>query len=139
MGKPFTKKQTKIKKISFLDKFEAGKGNISIACKSADIGRTTYYEWTNPKGDYYDAEFTKKVEDIMEGTGDFVESKLIQKINKDDITAIIFYCKTKLKARGYVERSEITGKDEQPLNPSATIILTEDAIKATIKKLNDEF
>jgi hypothetical protein len=42
-----------------------------------------------------------------EGLLDLAESKLIENINKNDDTAIIFYLKTKGKNRGYIERQEI--------------------------------
>lgn len=51
------------------------------------------------------------VDFAIEKTGDFVESKLIELVKTGNVTAIIFYCKTKLKSRGYVERQEYTGPD----------------------------
>jgi hypothetical protein len=89
------------KKAKFLEKFEESKGNVSIAAKYADIARKTYYNWIDE-----DKEFKQAANDVLEASGDYVESKLLSRINKDDTTAIIFYCKTKLKERGYVERSE---------------------------------
>lgn len=91
-------KQDKRKSL-FLDKFKATKGNVSIACEAANIARKTYYVWRGA-----DKNFATASDDIIAGTGDFVESKLMQKISKDDTSSIIFYCKTKLKDRGYVER-----------------------------------
>ncbi|MFH2041684.1 MAG: helix-turn-helix domain-containing protein [Acidobacteriota bacterium] len=62
--------------------------------------------------------------DIEETTLDLGESKLISAINKGNMTAIIFYLKTKGKKRGYVERNEVTGKDGQDLAaPVVTIYI----------------
>lgn len=38
---------------------------------------------------------------------DIAESKLIENIQSNDNTAILFYLKTKGKKRGYIERSEV--------------------------------
>lgn len=63
-------------------------------------------------------EKSKRLQDVRaevdETTLDFVESKLLELLVKGDKTAIIFYLKCKGKHRGYVERSEITGKDGAP-------------------------
>lgn len=52
---------------------------------------------------------------------DIAESKLIENIQDNDNTAIIFYLKTKGKNRGYIERTQIDHSVaiEQPLFPDA--------------------
>jgi hypothetical protein len=79
-------------------------GLVTIACKKANIANQTYYRWREQ-----DESFAKQCDEVMNDVGDFVENKLITRIDKEDTTAIIFYCKTKLKHRGYVERIEQTG------------------------------
>lgn len=49
--------------------------------------------------------------DEVEEVGDLCEDKLQKHIRKGNVELIKFYAKTKLKHRGYVERSEVTGKD----------------------------
>jgi hypothetical protein len=63
------------------------------------------------------------IKEVEESTLDLGESKLLQAMNKGNIAAIIFYLKTKGKARGYIERSEITGKDGHDLPTGTQIIL----------------
>lgn len=48
------------------------------------------------------------LEEQQEKLLDFAESKLIQAIKSGEIAAIIFYLKTKGRARGYVEKTELT-------------------------------
>lgn len=50
--------------------------------------------------------FDKAVQDAKEARIDWVESRLDDKINDGDTTAIIFFLKTQGKSRGYVERTE---------------------------------
>lgn len=103
-----------------LEMLEKTRGIVSSACISANIARSTFYDWCNN-----DPEFKQAVDDINEGAIDFVESKLIEKIDGVTVqtynakgdpviyeqppsdTAIIFFLKTKGKKRGYVERSEV--------------------------------
>jgi hypothetical protein len=54
---------------------------------------------------------TGKLKEIREVNIDFVESKLMELINKGQPSAIIFFLKCQGKERGYVERLENTGKD----------------------------
>lgn len=103
-------------------------GIVTDACKRVGISRSSFYEWMTE-----DKEFKKAVDEASEQAIDFVEGKLFQKINgitmgKHDSdgelvvyevppsdTAIIFYLKTKAKKRGYIERTELTGADGQPV------------------------
>ena len=108
-----------------LELLEEHHGIVTSACKSLGLHRSTFYKWCND-----DADFKAAVEEITETAIDFVESKLMEKINGITVqagenvysqppsdTAIIFYLKTKGKKRGYVERTEVdtTIKYEQPL------------------------
>lgn len=47
--------------------------------------------------------------EIADDLGDLVEHKFIEKIKRGNMTAMIFYAKCKLKHRGWVERTELTG------------------------------
>lgn len=55
------------------------------------------------------------LEDCVETSLDFAEGKLLQEIKAGNMTAIIFYLKTKGKHRGYVERSEFGGPNNGPI------------------------
>ena len=72
------------------------KGIISTACASASIPRRTFYNWLTT-----DQEFRDAYEDIIEGSLDFVESKLLEKIEAGSEKAIFFYLKTRGRSRGY--------------------------------------
>lgn len=131
-------------KKKLLETLELHKGIVTNACKSIDCPRSTYYKYLNE-----DEEFRLAVEEIQETAIDFVEGKLMQKINgvtmlntsvkKSDEededptyilppsdTAIIFYLKTKGKKRGYIERMEVDNLTPiqvmtlDPLNDPAT-------------------
>lgn len=95
---------------------KASLGIISTACEKAKVSRQSYYNYCRD-----DVDFKLAVDDIIDRTGDFVEGKLLKKIEGGDTTATIFYCKTKLKNRGYVERVENTGKDGEPLVTRVTL------------------
>ncbi len=85
----------------FLKHFQDGRGIVTYACKKTGISRETFYLWKRN-----DPKFREACEDVEESVKDIVESKLLNKINEEDLTAIIFYLKTKCKDRGYVERVE---------------------------------
>lgn len=91
-----------LQKKRMLAALEKSLGIVSAAAKKAGITRPTHYNWMRDDEDY-----RKAVEDIENVTIDFVEGRLLQRINSDSDTAIIFYLKTKGRARGYIERSAV--------------------------------
>tara|TARA_R100000935_G_scaffold55103_1_gene84751 strand:+ start:382 stop:735 length:354 start_codon:yes stop_codon:yes gene_type:complete len=100
-----------IKKESLLKALEQSLGVVTVACKKADIPRSTYYKWLKE-----DADFASLVLDIENVALDFAESQLHKQISENSTAATIFYLKTKGKKRGYVERQEITGAEGMPTN-----------------------
>lgn len=103
---------TEHKKKAILEALEKSLGVVTTACKNVGIGRTTYYQWLKD-----DEDFATQVKDIDEVALDFAESKLHKQIADGNVTATIFYLKTKGKHRGYIERVEqsINVTEEQPL------------------------
>lgn len=103
MGKD-TNSNRKIRKKAFIETFKKTFGNVSQTCKVLELDRSTYYKWLKE-----DEDFKNEIESVepKELFLDFTESKLVEKINTGDTTAIIFTLKTKGKSRGYIERKEI--------------------------------
>ena len=102
MGKNTHNTQTATKKENFLKSLRNNLCNITEACKSANIHRQTYYGWIDK-----DEDFKQQCDNVEESLLDLVESKLLENINNNDNTCIIFYLKTKGKNRGYIEKQEI--------------------------------
>jgi len=102
-------KSRHIKKESILKALENSLGVVTVACKSADVPRSTYYKWLNE-----DEDFAAEVKDIENIALDFGESQLHKQIGNGNTSATIFFLKTKGKKRGYIERSELdlTSGDE---------------------------
>ena len=67
------------------------------------------YNWINK-----DNNFKNKVNEILEAQIDLVESKLIEKIQNNDLGAIIFYLKTKAKNRGYTKKPAVEMNINEP-------------------------
>ena len=95
-------KSRHIKKETLLKALEKSLGVVTIACKKADIPRSTYYKWLKD-----DEEFRQQVQEIENVALDFAESQLHQQISDNSTAATIFYLKTKGKTRGYTEKSEL--------------------------------
>jgi hypothetical protein len=96
---------------------EQSLGIVTVACKKAEIPRSTFYKWLNE-----DEDFAREVKDIENIALDFAESQLHKQISENSTSATIFYLKTKGKKRGYIERQEITGADGVPTNFQIEII-----------------
>lgn len=82
--------------------YKANAGNLSLTAEALGIDRSTLWEWRKKF-----PELEQKLNDYDESLGDLAESKLMMAINEGNLTAIIFYLKTKHKGRGYVEGQEI--------------------------------
>jgi hypothetical protein len=96
------------KKGKFVELYEKT-GNVSACCKARGISRTTYYDWLKN-----DADFAAAVESAEETVLDKSEAQLkdwmfgnSEKGIEPNLTALIFFLKTKGKRRGYVERTEV--------------------------------
>ena len=94
--------KTDKKKKDFLISLKNNNGNISESCDAANIGRQTYYDWIEK-----DEVFKQDTADAQESLIDLAESKLMENIEENDNTSIIFFLKTKGKKRGYIEKQEI--------------------------------
>ena len=94
--------KTDKKKKDFLISLKNNNGHISKACDAAKIGRRTYYSWIEK-----DEVFKQDADDAQESLIDLAESKLMENIEDNDNTSIIFFLKTKGKKRGYIEKQEI--------------------------------
>jgi len=90
------------KKKALIEALEKTLGVVTDACELVNINRCTYYRYYNE-----DNEFKEIVDSIQDIALDFAESKLNEQIDVGNVTAIIFYLKTKGKKRGYIEKSEI--------------------------------
>ena len=94
--------KTDKKKKNFIEALRNNLGHISNACESANISRKTYYNWIDK-----DKDFKEDVDHVQESLLDLAESKLLENIENNENTAIIFYLKTKGKKRGYIEKQEV--------------------------------
>lgn len=108
-------------------------GIVTNACLEVGLDRSSYYKMRK-----LDGEFAAKCDEVIETTADFVESALLNRIRDGDTPSIIFYCKTKLKHRGYVERIETTGKDGAPLNPIQLSERDNEIIKRSLQRMQEK-
>lgn len=90
--------KTKKKLLKYLNE---GRGIVSYACSKAGVSRQTFYNYKKE-----DDAFSSAVDEISEEIIDVVESKLLNQINENNLTAIIFFLKTKGRSRGYVEMTD---------------------------------
>ena len=108
--------KTEHNKKELLKALEKSLGVVTTAVKQVGVGRGTFYLWLKQ-----DPEFKKAVGDIEGVALDFVESQLHRQIRDGSTAATIFYLKTKGKSRGYIERQEIVGVKDQPVEINVII------------------
>lgn len=78
-------------------------GNLTAIAKRLGVHRNTVLNYVNRWKTVADA-----IEQERELRKDFVEDKMLKRVMKGSDTMIIFFAKTQMKDRGYVERQEIT-------------------------------
>lgn len=84
-----------------------------------------------------DPEYLERAGDIIEFVIDYVEDKLMGRINNNDTTAMIFWLKCKGKKRGWVDKLELdhTTKGESMNKTLAN--MTDEELLAKLNDLNE--
>lgn len=85
-------------------------GNLSAIARRLNVTRPTVYSYVKRWKTVSDA-----VNEEKEAMLDFTENQLFKQVQAGNITAIIFTLKTIGKSRGYIERYEHTGADDEPM------------------------
>ncbi len=82
-----------------IDIFRNSGTNVAATCRIIGVPRTAWIRLIQT-----DADFARRVEEAKEEVVDNVESNLMRLIGDGDVTATIFFLKTRGKMRGYSER-----------------------------------
>lgn len=90
------------RKEAMLNALKHSMGIVAPACEMVGIARSTHYDWLKA-----DQGYRAEVEAIEESRYDFVETKMVERINAGSDTMLIWYSKTKMKHRGFIERTEV--------------------------------
>lgn len=90
---------------------EKNAGIITAAAESLGMNRCSLSSRINGS-----EKLLAALNEIQDSMVDLAESKLLLALRNGNMTAIIFYLKCKGKARGYVERGEITGPGGGPVD-----------------------
>ena len=93
------------------------KGLLSMAANRLGCSYMTVWNYSQKY-----PEVKQAIEESKESMLDLAEGKLFQEINAGNMTAIIFFLKTKGKARGYSERQEITGAEGGPVMGRVVVV-----------------
>ena len=117
-----------LKKNAMLKALESTLGVVTSACEVVGIDRRTHYRWLQE-----DEAYRMQVESLTDLAVDFAESQLFELIkgahrevstpdgeviriqDAPNTSATIFYLKTRGKKRGYVERTELAGVNDAPI------------------------
>ena len=130
-------------KRKLLDALRASLGVVETACQKAGVARRTHYNWLKKDKKYADE--VAEIDDVAIDFGESQFYKLMRGytvpdtkvfLNSDskepiivpitkhigtDASSVIFFLKIRGKKRGYIERSEVTGKDGEPIIGNITV------------------
>ncbi len=108
-----------VNKQKMLEALAKSKGIASVACRLANVSRSSYERWRRE-----DADFANEVSLIIEDQKDRVEDRLLDNIEQGDVTSIIFYLKTRCRDRGYgnTEVAETQAADGEAKKPKADAV-----------------
>ena len=99
------------KKRAMVEALTRSLGVVKMACESVGISRQTHYTWMKEDEAYKEA--CTNIPDIVL---DFAEHHLHKLISEGNVSATIFFLKTKGKGRGYIEKQEIEVTEKKPLS-----------------------
>ncbi len=88
------------KKQLFIEAYINNKGHIGKSAKEIGINRVTYYKWLK------EPKFKQLMEEVDEYHWDSIEEHINRLAKDGNPQLLMFLAKTKLKNRGYVEKSE---------------------------------
>jgi hypothetical protein len=114
-------------KKALLAALEQSLGVVTTACEAVGIRRERYYDWIKN-----DPKFAKAASEAGEIRKDFVESKLLQGIKNGNPSLIIFFAKTQMKDRGYIETVVNINKEVNNLSD-----LSDEALDKLIKESDE--
>jgi hypothetical protein len=84
-------------------------GNIAAIARKLGVARQTIYNRVNES-----TSLQASLESARETMLDEAENVLYEQVLAGNMTAVIFFLKTRGKSRGYTERTEISGVDGGP-------------------------
>ncbi len=85
-------------------------GNIMAIAARLDVHRVTVYRYAKKWKSVENA-----IKEARELRKDLVEDKMLRRIMDGSDVMMIFFAKTQMKDRGYIERQEITGAEGAPV------------------------
>jgi hypothetical protein len=97
---------TTLKKAAMIEALEKSLGVVTTAAKMVGIERTSHYRWYDE-----DENYKREVDELSNVALDFAESQLHKQIQNGEVSATIFFLKTKGKKRGYIESQRIAFED----------------------------
>ncbi len=108
---------------------------VEVACKQANIPRSTYYRWSKDDEDFAEA-CDMAIEESAGRINDLAESQLISAIKDGNMTGIVFWLKHHHKAyRTRIELDANIKQDQQALTPEQAEMVAQALRLAGLTKL----